>query len=248
MLCAPLQVLFWVAFLLHIALLLILYFELGLAARGMKTRGALLFARHPAVRQAAPQAAAAEAAPPKGRAPRPRGHRRRRNNPLVVPRVLRRWLVRAHLRLHGAAAAPPPPDALPGAAHVWLVAIDVAALLLKLLMPLQPSASTATAPPSPTSSTTTRWRAVRTAAPTAPPRRGTTGGSRRCPTSCRSCCGSGRAPIGSPIWKELPPRRQGRQRRGGGCAERPAGAARPPRRRRVPALRKELEHRPRAIN
>ena len=43
MLCAPLQVLFWVAFLLHIALLLVLYFELGLAARGMKTRGALLF-------------------------------------------------------------------------------------------------------------------------------------------------------------------------------------------------------------
>ena len=37
----------------------------------------------------------------------------------------------------GPTAAPPPPDALPGAAHVWLVAIDVAALLLKLLMPLQ---------------------------------------------------------------------------------------------------------------
>ena len=135
--CAPLQVLFWVAFLLHIALLLILYFELGLAARGMKTRGALLFY---ATRLYAKLR----------RKLQPQKQRRQKAALLVLAGIAVAEIILLSFRAccgdgscaltyvcMGPTAAPPPPDALPGAAHVWLVAIDVAALLLKLMMPLQ---------------------------------------------------------------------------------------------------------------
>ena len=192
-LCAPLQVLFWVAFLLHIALLLILYFELGLAARGMKTRGALLFYATRLYaklrRKLQPQ-------------------KQRRQGALLV---LAGIAVAGDLHLprsgDGSCAltyvcmgptAPRAADALPGAAHGF-VAIDVAALLLKLLMPLSCSASTATAPPSPTFSTTTRWRAARRPRR----RRRTPRHNRRQPTlpDELKLLRQRARPIGSPIWK-----------------------------------------------